>query len=123
MNPGTWPRTSVDWCDALAYCTWAGKHLCGKIGGGPIPVAQVLTANASQWFLACGGPGGASHPNTNATCNSSGGVTKLRTVAHHPQKQGGITAVVDNGRNPGGRGVNVENPGGEDGKAPSPGGI
>ena len=95
LNPGTWPMTSVDWCDALAYCTWAGKHLCGKIGGGPIPVAQVLTANASQWFLACGGPGGASHPNTNATCNSSGGFRTLAPVATYPKCEGFYPGIFD----------------------------
>jgi hypothetical protein len=23
------PRTWIDWCDARAYCAWAGKRLCG----------------------------------------------------------------------------------------------
>lgn len=23
----------VDFCDAVAYCDWAGKHLCGRVGG------------------------------------------------------------------------------------------
>src|SRR5262249_55159892 len=26
------PVTCIDWCDAAAYCSWAKKRLCGKIG-------------------------------------------------------------------------------------------
>ena len=29
------PRTDVRYCHAWAYCKWAGKRLCEKIGGGP----------------------------------------------------------------------------------------
>src|SRR5262249_6636582 len=28
------PVSGVDWCDALAFCKWAGKRLCGAIGDG-----------------------------------------------------------------------------------------
>jgi formylglycine-generating enzyme required for sulfatase activity len=27
------PANCIDFCDALAYCEWAGKRLCGRIGG------------------------------------------------------------------------------------------
>jgi hypothetical protein len=41
----------ADWCDARAYCAWAGKRLCGGIGGGTIDFPK---ADYSQQHLAGG---------------------------------------------------------------------
>jgi formylglycine-generating enzyme len=43
----------LDWCDAVAYCKWAGKRLCGRIGGGAIPSGEGSTASVSEWYNAC----------------------------------------------------------------------
>jgi sulfatase modifying factor 1 len=51
---GGLPIYGVDWCDAYAYCQWAGKHLCGALGGGPVPWMEVGTA-VDEYFAACGG--------------------------------------------------------------------
>jgi formylglycine-generating enzyme required for sulfatase activity len=51
------PVALVDWCDAYAYCKWAGKRLCGKIGGGPNPYTAYADPAFSQWFHACSNAG------------------------------------------------------------------
>lgn len=45
----------VDWCDAKAFCEWAGKRMCGKIGGGSIayPSPDTDDAKVSQHMYAC----------------------------------------------------------------------
>jgi sulfatase modifying factor 1 len=41
------PITCVDWCDALAFCVWAGKDLCSDDGN------SVDAPDKSDWVDAC----------------------------------------------------------------------
>lgn len=47
------PVECVDFCDAAAYCAWAGKRLCGKIGGGDYPLDEGVKGVAGEWTNAC----------------------------------------------------------------------
>jgi formylglycine-generating enzyme len=51
------PVTGVDWCDAVAYCAWAGKYLCGKaVNGkkvGAVAPSEVGDYGVHQWLIAC----------------------------------------------------------------------
>jgi formylglycine-generating enzyme required for sulfatase activity len=65
--PDDFPTNSLDWCDARAYCAWAGKRLCGKIGGGHIvdedPTSQVeLHPLDEEWMYACSAGGTRTYP-------------------------------------------------------------
>lgn len=51
------PIACVNWCDAYAYCAWAGKRLCGKIGGGPNSYQTPSNPSEGQWYRACSGGG------------------------------------------------------------------
>jgi formylglycine-generating enzyme required for sulfatase activity len=73
------PIASVDWCDATAFCSWADKRLCGAIAGGAITHADFFDQTKSQWYRACAGPQGASHPSNTDICNSSGNVAPVAT--------------------------------------------
>jgi formylglycine-generating enzyme required for sulfatase activity len=48
------PIAKTDWCDALAFCTWAGKRLCGNVAdGGPLSVADAVDPQKDEWMIAC----------------------------------------------------------------------
>lgn len=95
-NPDNFPITNVDWCDARAFCAWAGKRLCGAIGGGAVENADALEPSKSQWMLACGGENGASHPagGDPNDCNSTSG-GGLRAVGSTATCEGFFPGLFD----------------------------
>lgn len=91
------PVTHVDFCDAVAYCTWADKQLCGKIGGGALTFAELASPTKSQWFAACGGSKGLPYPYGETlqagACNSNG--MGLAAVGSHAACEGFPDGVFD----------------------------
>jgi formylglycine-generating enzyme len=73
LGGDTHPASYVDWCDAFAYCKWAGKRLCGKIGGGPNAFADFADPTKSQWMNACSAGGTRSFP-LGGTVGCAGGL-------------------------------------------------
>jgi hypothetical protein len=95
-DPGTDPNlpvSYVDWCDAAAFCAWAGEHLCGAIDGGVLTKDDLFDETASQWFQACGA--GGSHPRNNAMCNSVDGNGDAVPVGSLPGCEGYYPGLFD----------------------------
>ena len=60
--PDDFPVSNVDFCDALAFCAWDGKRLCGAIDGGALAMSAMNDPARSQWFRACSRAGTRTFP-------------------------------------------------------------
>lgn len=86
------PVGRMSWCQAYAYCAFAGKRLCG----GPTTLAPTDTKNG-EWYQACSAADTLLYPYGNThvpgTCND----TSLGTVpvGSSPQCEGGVPGVFD----------------------------
>lgn len=106
------PVNCVDWCDAYAYCAWAGKRLCGALGdGGPLDFSASVTND--EWHFACTGGFQKAYPygdsgqicacyipeewTTQMMCDYQD-ITNLNhkaPVASHPGCEGGFDGIFD----------------------------
>jgi formylglycine-generating enzyme len=78
FQPGQqdFPVVQVNWCDAYGFCEWAGKRMCGQIGGGPLAQGNTETnVTLAQWYDACTRGGAVTYPygNTFSTTICGGG--------------------------------------------------
>lgn len=109
FTPGVWPPADddpqvpvveVDWCDAYAFCAWSKKRLCGKIGGGPVAIGDLINPLKSQWYRACSGGVGNLFPYgpvyETGVCNGmDAGEGKALPVGSMPQCQGSVPGLYD----------------------------
>lgn len=89
------PVVFVDWCDAYAYCAWAGKRLCGRFGGGPLNPAGVTDPTESEWHHVCTNGGATIYPYGSTydatTCNGvESGATGTTPTHFFPECHGEI---------------------------------
>jgi len=56
------PVGDINFCDALAYCAWAKKRLCGQIGGGTLSPDDYNKTDKSEWFAVCSPDGKQLYP-------------------------------------------------------------
>ena len=93
------PVTGVDFCDAKAFCAWADKQLCGKIGGGKLLFQELADPAKSQWFAACAGTKGRLYPygstHTPGACNDTSGSMELAGVGSFTDCTGIVSGVYD----------------------------
>jgi formylglycine-generating enzyme required for sulfatase activity len=94
------PIGSINWCDAYAYCAWAGKRLCGAVGGGSYPFANGYPSLASQWYAACSRGGAQVYPYGNTyqrtTCNGRPlDAGTMLPVGSLPGCEGGYPGIFD----------------------------
>lgn len=91
------PADAVTWCDAFAFCRWAGKRLCGRL-------APDRDATTGEWYMACSAGGARVYPygnvadTTACTVSPSAGT---KPVGSSPGCEGGVPTLVDMSGNAG----------------------
>lgn len=95
--PGTdlFPVVDVNYCQATAYCRWAGKRLCGAIAGGPLAAVSFTDPKQSQWLNACTHGGAQTYPYGNTLDANACSSTKISDVATFPACTGGFPGIYD----------------------------
>jgi formylglycine-generating enzyme len=95
---GGHPVAYVSWCHAVAYCAWAGKRLCGAIGGGALAVESKNDPSKSEWYRACTHAGERTYPYgvgyADGACNI-GGKPGTVPVASMAACVGGYDGIFD----------------------------
>lgn len=98
VNRSSYPVVCVNWCDAYAYCRWAGKDLCGDFSYEQQSTPDI-SRPSQKWGRACSG-GVAVFPYGNAyqpkTCNGVDyGADKLLPVSSPSTCVGGLPGLYD----------------------------
>lgn len=92
----------MDFCDAFAYCAWAGKRLCGPVGAGGKGASVSATyeeavaigkSTQSEWFNACTQGGTTKYPYGDAFVQ---GRCIDRTAIQADAKAFDVTDLTDN---------------------------
>jgi len=90
------PVWCIDWCDARAYCEWAGKRLCKALDGTALDFDDDPVLG--EWHFACSGGLQTLYPYGNepddTACHIDGMIDK-DPVASHPACEGGYPGLFD----------------------------
>jgi sulfatase modifying factor 1 len=94
------PVVGVDWCDAAVFCAWAGKQLCGAVGGGPADIEVQEDPEGDAWYRACSNAGASAFPYGTAyapeRCNGEdAGRDALAAVGSLAECEGGVAGLFD----------------------------
>jgi formylglycine-generating enzyme required for sulfatase activity len=89
------PVTGVNWCDAYMYCKWAGRRLCGTIGGGAGADNSTLSIATGQWSRACGSAANLTYPYGNSFVADRCATGDWEPVGSSPQCVGAVAGLFD----------------------------
>jgi len=99
FSQADYPISCIDWCDAAAFCAWAGKRMCGRKGGGTVGVPDVNDASVSEWYAACSAGGTLAFPYGDTydamACNTFGNASDLVGTGWFVDCEGGYPGVFD----------------------------
>jgi len=97
QHPVRW----IDWCDASAYCRWAGKRLCRGLDGKPGDTKDWARINeVLEWHAACSAHDSQQYPygddyEPNACNGADYGVADTVAVGSAPTCQGALPGLYD----------------------------